>query len=189
MEGQWLTCDCDHDYEIYSEYPYSIRRKDNDKLISESISNKGYYQYILNGVVYPKHRIIAYQFIHNNDPINKKYVDHINHIKTDNRVENLRWVSPSENTKNRSYYKNYNYEYFDIIDDDCIIVDKYGKHDLEDIYYDANTDIFYFFNGIKYRKIPILYTKYGYAYVNVIDKNHRQTRIYYNKFKKQYNLI
>lgn len=44
------------------------------------------------------HRLVAHAFIPNDE--NKPHIDHINTITGDNRVENLRWVTPSENVLN-----------------------------------------------------------------------------------------
>lgn len=41
------------------------------------------------------HRLVAMAFIPN--PLNKREVDHINFVRDDNRVSNLRWATSKEN--------------------------------------------------------------------------------------------
>lgn len=51
------------------------------------------------------HKMVADSFIHNDDPITKKCIDHIDGNRCNNRVENLRWVSYQQNNHNRQLSK------------------------------------------------------------------------------------
>lgn len=59
-----------------------------------------YFLITVRGHHYSVHRLVAEAFIYNPDPENKRFVDHINRDRLDNRVENLRWVSAEENARN-----------------------------------------------------------------------------------------
>lgn len=173
------------DYEILTVYPFTIRRKDNHYEAKDGLDkSNGYVRVSLNRKQYTKHRLIAKQFLPN--PDNLPEVDHINKVRTDYHLENLRWVSCSTNNKNKTANNGVVYEFVDDIPDESIKVNDYGKYQFDDYYYCDN--IFYFYNGIQYRKLHINEQKKGSKYVNMIDTNNKRVRVCYSKFKKIYGI-
>ena len=73
------------------------------RILKQHLSNKGYYYVNLSKNAFNKkcliHRLMANSFLDN--PQNKSWVDHINNIKSDNRLENLRYATEQENNRNR----------------------------------------------------------------------------------------
>jgi hypothetical protein len=134
---------------------------------------------------FKKHRLIALQWIPN--PTNLPEVDHINCIRSDYRIENLRWVSSGENSINKSSYQGYDSVYLDSIPDDAIVVNDYSGHQLRDIYF--HDDKFFMFNGVKYRELYINEDQDGYLFVHAHDIDHKRIHIHYSKFKRQYDLL
>lgn len=150
----WVDCVIDNDYEIFTEYPYQIRKKSNERIVKVAPHpTTGYLRVRLNGKSYMKHRIIALQFIENDDPENKTEIDHINHNRTDFHIENLRWVSHSENNKNRTSTKGYQYIYMDELPETAEPLDSYNGHDLDGVYIDYEEQKLYLFNGVRYREL------------------------------------
>ena len=175
ITGEWLECIVDNDYQIFSEYPHSIRRKGTDRIIKESISKKdGYVQCSMNQKKYQKHRIIALQFIDN--PENLPQIDHINHNRTDNRIENLRFVSASVNQKNKSSNKGHHYKFLDELPESAESLDAYNGHEFDGLFVDYENKKLYIFNGVKYRElVPCRIT--GNIYYRFYDIEDRRTAL------------
>jgi len=79
------------------------------KLIPNTDNNKGYNRIGCNEKLYSRHRIIAYAYLGLDIDNPKLVVDHINHDKLNNCVDNLRFGSQQLNQFNRTakgYYYN-----------------------------------------------------------------------------------
>ncbi|KAK8836150.1 hypothetical protein M9Y10_039963 [Tritrichomonas musculus] len=194
--SEFVTLVNHEDYEILTTYPHAIRRKNDHRVCSETMNNDGYLIVTLNGKIYQKHRIIASQFIENLD--NLPFVDHINHDRTDNRIEDLRWCSRSDNNFNRISTRGVQYEFVDDIPDEAIKVLFYETrtehHEFEeDKYYyyhdeENDEDIFYSKMTDKlYRILHININKSNNKFVSMND-NHKRVAVYINRFKHQHSL-
>lgn len=91
------------------EYKDGRRRQRREKIKTQTHSHGYVVVRLFNqdnerGVLIKVHRLIAEAFIPN--PENKPYIDHINTIRDDNRIENLKWVTHKENMNNPISKKN-----------------------------------------------------------------------------------
>ena len=135
-EDQFEILKMNSNYEIEKQHPHRIRKIGKDRFLTEYEDCKGYLCVQLNSQKYSKHRLIALQFIKNDDPDTKTEIDHINRIKTDNRIENLRWVSHQENTNNRGKYIRRPNEYLDEFPEHTIEISEFNGYDFEELYFD-----------------------------------------------------
>ena len=168
---------------INTRAPHYIRKKSTCKILSETPDKDGYLTVHLTNKQFKKHRVVASQWLDNPDGLPQ--VDHKNGTKNDNSLENLRWVSASENNRNRHSHSGIEYEYIDEIPEEAIVVKSYGNHQFEDLYF--YEDDFYVYNGISYRKLYRIELKNGLLIVNVRTSENKKTKIYYSKFKALYN--
>ena len=88
---------------VYNCRPYSHARK----WTYGRVNDKGYPIIKYDNKHIPIHRIVAETFLPN--PENKPTVDHINRVRDDNRLDNLRWATHKEQQDNTSYVLNSKY--------------------------------------------------------------------------------
>ena len=173
-------------YEILAAEPFTIRRKDTKRVVSEILNkNTGYIYVHLNTsscrVNRYKHRLIAQQFIDN--PNNLSDVDHIDRDKTNNSLSNLRWVSHSDNLRNRNMKAYGKYQYLDHAPNDITEIISFNN-----ISYPNDTYYFCYEDDCVYKKIndhrwykPKQTTLNGYLIINMPDINNRRHQIFMHK--------
>jgi hypothetical protein len=172
----WQTCVVNEAYEICSEYPYQVRNQETKNILKEYLSN-GYPSVNLRGKTHNKHCLIALQFIPN--PDNQPQVDHINRIRTDNRIENLRWVSSSENNSNKASHHGHVYEYFDELPVPCQRFQYYKAHEFEAYSIDADLNIYVH----NFRKLSVLLMRHRDRYYKLVDIEGKQVSVYLSQLE------
>ena len=187
VEPIYETLKVDNEYEITTNTePHIIRRKLTGHIVSVWDNGNGYKRINLNNKKYRYHRVLAIQFIPNPNPDLLTEVDHINHIRSDNRIENLRWISTSDNQRNKASYNGIPYTYIDKLSENAITIDEYGEYTLEDYYYDNGK--FYYHNGYQYRELKLCKNPYGAYFVNMLVRHNKSIAVYVNKFKRLYDI-
>ena len=153
--GNWEILKCNSGYIINDQYPHQIREISSHMVCGEikdcywpivEIYSNGYINVYIDNKITGKHRLIAEQWIKNDDPNSKKFVDHINRIRDDNRIDNLRWVSHSENMRN---CVKKNSQYIQDLPRSAVRIDSYGNIDLDRYLYDPIEEILYMETALK----------------------------------------
>ena len=178
MSDQWVPLkDFENDYEVETEPPHSIRR-----MLKLTLNKTlGYVIVSLNGEQYYYHRILAKHFIPN--PENLQEVDHIDRDKKNNALENLRWVTRTENNSNRTVKKYGKREVLDHAPNDITEIRTFN-----DVEYAENKYFFCFENDRVVMRVNdhkwqwVAQTPHnGYLRINMCDINDRYHQIYMHK--------
>ena len=170
--------DFEDSYEIQVNAPHMIRRIGSNRFVSTSLHPSGYMRVYLNGRAYYLHRILARHFIPNPDDLPE--VDHIDRNPSNNAIENLRWVSRSENCRNKTFPALGRREYLNTAPNDITEIRTFN-----DVEYEENKYFFCFENDQVVQRINDHRWRFisesphhGYLRVNMKDINGHRHQVY-----------
>ena len=172
--------DFEDSYEIEVVEPHRIRRIGGDRFVSTSMSHD-YVQISLNGRTYRLHRILARHFIPN--PNNLPEVDHVDRNPSNNSIDNLRWVSRSENARNRTVTALGRREYMNTAPNDLIEITQYNDFEFppEKYFFCCENDkVVQRINNHKWRFLSEN-PQNGYLKISMRDVSGRYHQLYVHK--------
>ncbi|CAL6031028.1 HNH_endonuclease [Hexamita inflata] len=129
------------------------------------------------------HQLVGKAFIEN--PNNYSQIDHCDGVKSNNNVQNLRWVSRSDNCKNKNGCVN-KFIFVKELPDDANEVLYYSGYFFEGYYWSEAMNKLYFNNGVRIREVrPIIQNEYYYCNC----KNKQNDRVQISMLKLQKGLF
>lgn len=175
------------DNETLQIVSFKYKKYTEGKILKPHINNRGYiyYQFSVNGKIKSiyLHHIIVKLFIDPNFDSKKSEVDHKNHNRQDNSIENLAVVTRLENNRNFSSMNGKEFNFVDNIGNVLVINEEAG------IYYSLELDKFYMFlhHTNKYRELRVYLDHGKYPRIQYFFNNKHHT-LGIDKFKKSHNL-
>ena len=173
------------DNETFQIVSFKQKKYEQGRILTPNI-NKGYirYRFNINGkrkTIF-LHHIIVKLFIDKNFDSNKNVIDHKDHNRKNNSINNLCIVSQSENCRNMSSQKGKDFNFVDNIGKTLVI------NEEAQIYYSLDLDKFFMYinQTNKYKELHV-FLNHGknpsirYCY------NNKQYLFSINKFKKSLN--
>jgi hypothetical protein len=157
-------------YEINTQYPHDIRKIIFHTPIMKFFDrSSNYYRIHLSKRLWLFHVISAIQWIPN--PNKLPIVDHEDGDTKNFHLENLHWVTASENMKNKHTYKGIPYEFIEELPINSIEVKQYKNHTISNLFYNKESRRFYLkITNNKYKILPIKQQNFRY-FIIVYDIN------------------
>lgn len=124
----WEECVLDARYEIMFDNEHNdviVRRKSNGRILRETYNLDGYLQICIGGRTFGKHYVIASQWIENDDPEHKTEVHHRNDQRDDNSIDNLEWITHSDNIEHRAPFRKQQSEFMAELPEYAINISEY----------------------------------------------------------------
>ena len=128
----------DQRYEISTTEPWNFSRIGKTNCLKQSVSNSGYLKVGVGNQQYV-HRLVALQFIPNNDEVNT-VVHHKDENKLNNALSNLEWTTPSRNRKLAKSKPKQSDEYLDDLHPNVIEITEYTNLELDGYYFDIDDE-------------------------------------------------
>jgi hypothetical protein len=181
------------EFEITTEYPWIIRNKHTKKVVNQWLDKStGYYRIHLEPKKYYIHRLVAEQFLPKDEGCDE--VDHISRCRTDNRLENLRFVSHRVNLCNKTSFKNVKYEYLQELPKGFEPFNNYklktGEvRQFRDLYVNFDDDIPQFISRVSENQWKRLYKHKDRDSVSSQDVDGKTYHICFGRINKTQNTI